>query len=295
MAPTRCYGPTGAITRVVGLLDHQRVVTGLPSAAGPTGREATGPNDIAFGFGAAFVTVGLAGNPAARAELEAADIRFGRLMRIDLTGQRSNVLDLAQFEASANPDGGLVDSNPYSLLLRASGGVFADAGGNSLVNITPTGVMSTLAVFPTRLAPSPFGPGSIPMQSVPTSVVQGPDGTLFVGELTGFPFPVGSARVYMVPADGGTPSVVAEGFTNIIDIAIDDTGTGYVLEHDADGLLGPGTAGRLTQISPDGTRTVMTNANLTKPGGIAIGPDGALYITNMSTSVGTGEVVRLVP
>jgi sugar lactone lactonase YvrE len=60
-------------------------------------------------------------------------------------------------------------------------------------------------------------------------------------------------------------------------------------------LLGSGTAGRLVRISPDGTVTVMTNANLTKPGGIAIGPDGALYITNLSTSVGTGEVVRLVP
>jgi glucose/arabinose dehydrogenase len=113
--------------------------------------------------------------------------------------------------------------------------------------------------------------------------------------LTGFPFPVGGARVYMIPANGGTPTVVAEGFTNIIGIAIDRTGTGYVLEHDADGLLGPGTAGRLTRVNPNGTTTVLTNANLTKPGGIAIGPDGALYITNLSTSVGTGEVVRIVP
>jgi hypothetical protein len=39
----------------------------------------------------------------------------------------------------------------------------------------------------------------------------------------------------------------------------------------------------------------MTNANLTKPGGIAIGPDGALCITIQSTSVGTGELVRLLP
>jgi hypothetical protein len=295
MAPVRCYGPTGAITRVVGLNDHQRVVTGLPSAAGPDGREATGPTDIAFGFGAAYLTIGLGGNPAIRADMEANDVRFGRLMRIDLTGQRTNVLDLASFEAASNPDGGAVDSNPYGLLLRSSGGVFVDAGGNSLVNITLTGAMSTLAVFPTRLMANPFGPGQIPMQAVPTSVVEGPGGTLFVGELTGFPFPVGGARVYMVPANGGTPTVVAEGFTNIIDIAIDRTGTGYVLEHDADGLLGPGTAGRLTRVNPNGTTTVLTNANLTKPGGIAIGPDGALYITNLSTSVGTGEVVRIVP
>ena len=250
MAPQRCFGPSGAITRVVGLGDHQRVVTGLPSAAGPTGREATGPHDIAFGFGAAWITTGLGGDPAVRANFEANGIRFGRLTRINLTGQRADVLDLSSFEAANNPDAGFVDSNPYGLLLRDSGGVFTDAGGNALINITPTGDMSTLAVFPSRMVPSPFAPGSVPMQAVPTSVVEGPDGSLFVGELTGFPFPVGGARVYRVPANGGTPIVVAEGFTNIIDIALDSTGTGYVLEHDADGLLGPGTAGRLVRVSP---------------------------------------------
>jgi hypothetical protein len=294
-APPRCYGPSGAITRVTGLGAHQRVVVGLPSLAGPDGAQATGPTDIAFGFGAAFVTTGLAADPAARAELEANGVRLGSLVRIDTTGQWADLLDLAAYEAAANPDGGLPDSNPYGLLLRANGGVFADAGGNSLINITPTGVMSTLAVFPTRSVPHPFAPGDVPMQSVPTSVVEGPDGSLFVGELTGFPFPVGGARVYVVPANGGTPAVIAEGFTNIIDIALADDGTGYVLEHDADGLLGPGTAGRLSRVSANGTVTVLTEANLTKPGGIAIGPDGALYITNMSTSAGAGEVVRLVP
>ena len=42
-------------------------------------------------------------------------------------------------------------------------------------------------------------------------------------------------------------------------------------------------------------QTVLTGANLTKPGGIAIGPDGALYVTNNSISAGGGEVVRLTP
>ncbi len=294
-APPRCYGPTGAITRVVGLNDHQRVVVGLPSLAGPDGAQAAGPNDIAFGFGAAYVTISLAADPAAREELEANGIRFGRLVRIAMTGQWTDVLDLAGYESTANPDGGLVDSNPYGLLLRGQGGVFADAGGNAVIGVAPSGAMSTLAVFPTRLVPHPFAPTSVPMQSVATTVVEAPDGSLLVGELTGFPFPVGAARVYQIPANGGTPVVLAGGFTNIIDIALDGSGGGYVLEHDADGILGPGTAGRLVHVSATGQQTVLTNANLTKPGGIAIGPDGALYITNMSTSAGGGEVVRLVP
>jgi hypothetical protein len=191
-----------------------------------------------------------------------------------------------------------VDSNPYGFLLRGNGAVFTDAGANALINITATGAMSTLAVFPTRMMQNPFAPpgAMVPMQSVPTAVVQAPDGSLFVGELTGFPFPVGGARVYRVPASGGTPVVVAEGFTNIIDIAYDAaTGVGYVLEHDADGILGAGSAGRVVRVAANGTVTDVAGANLTKPGGITIGPDGALYITNMSTSARDGEVVRLVP
>jgi hypothetical protein len=43
------------------------------------------------------------------------------------------------------------------------------------------------------------------MQAVPTSVAVAPDGAYYVGQLTGFPFPVGGARVFRVvrpPAAG---------------------------------------------------------------------------------------------
>jgi hypothetical protein len=99
-------------------------------------------------------------------------------------------------------------------------------------------------------------------------VAVGPDGSLYVGELTGVPFPVGAARVYRVPANGGTPVIVATGFTNIIDIAFGPDGLGYVLEHDADGIippLGPGVAGRLVRLNADGTQTVIASAGLVKP------------------------------
>lgn len=294
-APPRCYGPTGAVTRVLAAGDQRRVVVGLPSLAGPDGSQATGPHDIGFGLGATWLTIGFGGHPDARAALEAAGVRMGRLVRIDSNGQWSDVLDLAAYEAAANPDGGAVDSNPYGLLMQSGGLLFTDAGGNAIVRVASTGAMSTVAAFPNRLAPNPFGPGTVPMQTVPTTVAQAPDGSYYVGELTGFPFPVGGAQVYSVPAGGGTPVALTAGFTNIIDIAVDGAGTGYVLEHDADGLLGPGTAGRLVRVNANGTTTVLANANLTKPGGIAIGPDGAIYVTNNSISAGGGEVVRLTP
>ena len=80
---------------------------------------------------------------------------------------------------------------------------------------------------------------TIPMQAVPTSVEEGPDRQYYVGQLTGFPFPVGGANVYRVNPRTGDQTVVARGFTNIMDLAFGRDGTLYVLEIDHDGLLTP--------------------------------------------------------
>jgi sugar lactone lactonase YvrE len=286
----KCYGPTGAVSRITGVGVQQRVVTGLPSLALGDGSQATGPHDIGFGIGRTWILMGLGGNPAVRAPFEAAGIRLGTLVRVLPNGQWDHVVDVAAHEVT-NPDGTTIDSNPYGLLIQDTRAVVADAGANTLLQISLNGAISTLAVFPARTTP-PF------FQSVPTTVTAGPDGSLYVGELTGQPFPVGAAQVYRVPSTGGTPTVVAGGFTNIIDIAFGPNGEGYVLEHDADGIippLGPGVLGRLVRLNRDGTRTVIASAGLIKPGGVAVGPDGAVYVTNRSISAGVGEVVRIVP
>jgi hypothetical protein len=292
----RCYGPTGAVTRITGIGVQERVVTGLPSLAVPGGDAATGPHDIDFGFGNAFITIGFGGDPAVRAPFIAAGIGLGNLVRVLPNGTWSYVVDLSAYETAANPDGGAIDTNPYGLRVLADQAIFTDAGANALLRIGLDGRVSTLAAFPNRLVPSPLG-GIVPMQSVPTSVSLAPDGNYYVGELTGFPFPVGAAQVYRVPPQGGTPVVVATGFTNIIDVVIDRNGVGYVLEHDADGLfapLGPSEGGRLTRVTRDGTRTVIASTGLVRPGALAIGTDGAIYVTNRSVSAGGGEVVRIV-
>jgi glucose/arabinose dehydrogenase len=36
-------------------------------------------------------------------------------------------------------------------------------------------------------------------------------------------------------------------------------------------------------------------SGLSRPGSVAVGPDGALYVSNRSTSIGTGEVLRIEP
>ncbi len=288
----RCYGPTGAITRVTGIGVQQRVVTGLPSLAPAGGANAAGPHDIDFAFGSAWLLIGSGGNPLNRTKFEAAGIRVGALVRVTGVEQWAHVLDVSDHELT-NPDGTMLDTNPFGLDVLTDRAVVADAGANALVEIGMFGQMRTLAVFPRRAI------GPVTVDSVPTAVIEAPDGSYFVGELTGAPFPVGAARIYRVPRNGGTPVAVATGFTTIIDLAFDPrTGAGYVLEHDADGIvppLGPGVDGRLIRINPNGTQTVIASQGLVKPGGVAVGSDGAVYVTRRANSPGIGDVVRMVP
>jgi len=130
-------------------------------------------------------------------------------------------------------------------------------------------------------------------------VAVGPDGSYYVGQLTGFPFPVGGANVYRVPEQGGAPDVYAEGFTAIIDVAFGPDGSLYVLEIAKNGLLAAfidgDWTGALIRVAPDGTRTEIGAGTLFAPGGVAVGTDGAIYVTNNSIFSGTGEVVRIAP
>ena len=110
---------------------------------------------------------------------------------------------------------------------------------------------------------------------------------------------MGAANVYRVPAGGGTPEVFASGFTHIIDIAFAADGSLYVLEIAKNGLLGAfggnDWTGALIRVDPNGDRTEVISEGLFAPGGIVIGDDGAIYITNNSILPELGEVVRVLP
>jgi len=303
-----CYGPSGAVTRITlgNVPVQQRIVTGLPSMAvqvGATpGGSALGPHDVDFqGRGNGYVTIGAALAPdrrfqdAAHPEFAAVGSKVGRLVRFQPNGKWSFQEDLSAFEGVKNPDNGLLDSNPYGLLAQPGRVVFVDAGGNSLNAVAANGSISNLAAFPEHTTP-PSGPT---FQAVPTTVTQGPDGDLYVGELTGFPFPAARANVYRVPPGGGAPDIFASGFTKIIDIAFGPDGFLYVLQISSTAGAPPqGGTGSLIRVSPDGltkTPIVAPNSGLVAPGGIAIAADGSIYVTNFSVSATAGTVVRVTP
>jgi sugar lactone lactonase YvrE len=303
----RCYGATGSIARIdlsSGTLT--RVASGLPSAASGDGSFATGPHDVSFqGLGNAFITIGYGGDPSNRTtDFGPAGAAFARLVRLTANGVWTLEEDLGNYEAAANPTGDEVDSNPYGVLALPGGRVVVDAGANALNAIGAQGVSSTLATFPNSLAEAPaflgLPPGTlIEMDAVPTSGALGPDGRFYIGQLTGFPFPVGGANIFRVAAHGGTPEIFASGFTAVVDVAFGPDGSLYVLELAKDGLLAAfienDWTGALVRIAPDGSRTEIAPGTLFAPGGLAVGADGAVYVSNNSIFSGTGQVIRIEP
>ena len=215
------------------------------------------------------------------------------------------IADLWRFENEVNPDAELgnplVDSNPVDVYADRGRFFVADAGGNSVLRVGRFGGISPVAIFPNETQPFPFPPppATVEMQAVPTGVVKGPDGALYVSQLTGFPFPVGGAKVFRIDPRGGEPTEYAKGFTNIIDLDFGKDGTLYVLEIDHDGLLDPpdqpSPEGALFTVSRRGKvkLVALPAGTLTHPGGVAVGRRGDLFVTNRSTEAGTGELLKI--
>jgi hypothetical protein len=156
-------------------------------------------------------------------------------------GRVSFVADTQAYEVANDPAGDGTDegSNPFDLArLAGHKTLVADAAGNDLLAVDDTGKIDWVASFPEQ--------GGI--QPVPTSVVVGPDGAYYVGELTGAPFPVGISRVWRIKpgtrhAACGTAapsasacSIVATGLTAIIDMQFGPGGKLYVAQIDDAGV-----------------------------------------------------------
>jgi hypothetical protein len=294
-----CYGPTGAVTRIAGGA-AERILDGLASRAAEGGMNATGPNDVSLATDEVYVLIGFGGDPASRVDLGAGDDQFGfLLMAVD--GEAVPVVDVAGYETENNPDTMALDANPFALQMMADGtGLIVDAGMNALLQLGEDGALSTLAVFPNAMAEAPDG-SEIPSNAVPTGLAIALDGAALVGELTGFPFPPGGADVSMVPAGGGEPIVIQEGFTNIIDLALGSDGSLYVLEFNRGGMLSidpanPATLeGQLTRIDPDGTREVVASEGLIAPTGLAVDEAGTIYVAVFGVLGDMGQIWQIAP
>jgi hypothetical protein len=186
-----------------------------------------------------------------------------KLFRV-VHGRVTQLADFQAFEEAVNPAGGIVDSNPFDVQPLWNGSALvADAAANALLVVDHKGRIDWVATFPPELVPTDnvkelLGcpmlppppepdpqnpchlPPMIPAEAVPTSVAIGIDGAYYVGELKGFPAPTGQSRVWRIKPGarhvrcGESPActVVADGFTSIIDLSFGWGGTMHVVELD---------------------------------------------------------------
>lgn len=291
---TLCYGPTGAVARLwKGKMEV--VASGLPSIAAPRtaknpGNTAQGPNGISFhGRGGMYVAIGWEDDPRKRALLGEEFKQFGRLLKIT-PDETTVVADFGDYWTAVN----LVnpDTDPFHVVAQPNGQLVIDSGANELLRLRTNGDITRIAHFPSRV-------DGRSTDSVPTSVVEGPDGAYYVSELTGIPFAKseGLSNVYRF-YEGDEPQVFLSGFTNVIDLAFDSVGNLYVLQH---GPLARNT-GALKRVELAGC-TVEANlcprttllANLDKPTGILVGPNDEIYMSVHGIFSGIGEVWKVEP
>ncbi len=146
---------------------------------------------------------------------------------------------------------------------------------------------------------------------VPTSVTTGPDGALYVGELTGIPYPDGYARVLRIADpnattgfDGKIPSGVsqtfASGFDEINSLGFDASGNLYVLEYVNssaiyDPTLPPASLppSKLIRVGTDGVRTTISGDELKLGNYLTVDKaTGDVYVATNNADTTNGEIIR---
>ncbi|MGH8860262.1 MAG: ScyD/ScyE family protein [Jatrophihabitantaceae bacterium] len=232
----------------------------------------------------------------------------GLLYRLDRgTGAASRVSDVGNqsfdwtgdHKALFPPD--FPDANPYGVLvIRSHHGrvrtFVADAAANTISEITRHGRTRVIAYIPNETAP-PF------RDATPTCMALGPDGMLYVATLNfvsnlfvNGPWQSNVWRVNPNANYPAAPTLWATGLTTPTACTFDEDGNFWAAE-----MFQPntgGTPGDIVRI-PFHHPTQLDRIGggmLPFPGGIAQGPDEAMYVTiNSSTApAGTGAVVRVV-
>jgi hypothetical protein len=243
----------------------------------------------------------------------------GLLGRVTASGKTSGVASILAFEEANNPDAintygligstnaaclaeveaigfppvytGFIESHPYAVAIDGPGYLVADAAGNTILEVSDSGKVKTLAVLPSvpqAISAATAADIGVPScegetffgEPVPTDVeVKG--GNVYVSLLPGFPENPGAGQVWMINRKTGASTLVADGLVTPVDIAVGADDTIYVAELFA------------SQISTISDGVVSFYMALDTPGAIEIDRDGTLYAT---TGVfGNGSVVKLTP
>jgi hypothetical protein len=304
-----CAGFTSGVSELEGGVAH-RVVSGQVSLAGADGTAATGIDGISILDDWRIFSVEteseFAVPPAGFSQetIERAKAQLGRLDE-NTRGAHSRVIaNVGAFDfnwSNEKEHKELVpeqfpDANPYAVLATNYGYWVADAASNTIDWVSNSGSIKVVAFIP-----NPEKEGHPVSDAVPTCIDRGPDGALYVGELTGGGNGPGASTVWRLEPWDGDLSKWATGLTAVTGCGFDSDGDFYAVEFSTLGFesFAPGT-GALVRVPPHSTSPVPVVPGLSFPGGFAARGD-SVYFSNWSIAPAqggpggaSGQVMRAV-
>ena len=219
------------------------------------------------------------------------------VIRLNDDGSWTQIANLSAYQmahpvAHPDPDDFEPDGTWYSMIAVGSDLYAVEPNHQEIVRISPaTGeirrIVDISAFYP---------PPNINRNWVgPTALVY--RGNFFFGNLGPFPVEPGTQQVRKLTPSGHFMTW-ATGLSTVVGLAFDNRGRLYVLESMTNaGFPGPGQfgSGTVVRIDPSGAQTVIASG-LTFPTAMTIGPDGALYVSNVGFGpppLGLGQVVKI--
>ena len=261
-------------------------VDNLPSSqtSATTGNLTSGAADIAFIGETLYIL--LAGAGCSHGVSQVPEMPNG-LLRVNADGTTELIANLSAFVkanpvAHPNPGDFEPDGTWYSMIALGDTLYAVEPNHGELDKITP-------GVGVSRVVDISASQGHI----VPTAIAFH-NGNFYVGNLNTFPIVPGSSKIYKITPSGNV-SVFAEGLTAILGVVFDGRARMYVLETStAAGDPTPFT-GKVIRVDPSGHQTEIASG-LFFPTGMTLGPDGALYVSNVGFGpppAGLGEILRI--
>lgn len=242
-------------------------------------------------------------------------------------GRADLVADLYKFETSHNPDRiihygvdhpsacvrkaltaaqvpisytGKLDTHPYAVTALGDGAwAVADAGGNDILRVGPTGVVSTLAVLPRQpwVVSAEFAKeNKLPkcvvgvtynFESVPTDVEVAPNGHLYATALPGGQGALGKVYELASSTSYGQAKAVATGFAGAGNLAFDRAGHMFVVE------LYKGDIAEVVNGKPVSVLSLPAVAAIEFANGHLYASTAPAALSDGSGTPGPGTIVRL--